>query len=164
MCRDRSCTMCCPGINIFKKKKKKQEHDTVESQTPMVAHGARLSDKTRPKLSARARLAHPLIRSTLHTLLSTLNKSCHITTAHPSSSSSPPTQETSDVCNDCDGGGHPTQNAAAAHCPNARQSWRDTPYAGAESPNLPSYLVLASGIVWASDQICTRAVLPAASR
>ena len=22
MCRDRSCTLCCPGINIFKKKKK----------------------------------------------------------------------------------------------------------------------------------------------
>ena len=128
---------------------------------------ARLTDKTRPKLSARARLAvRKASFALLHILLSTLNKSCHTSTAHPSSSSTPPTQETSNVCNDCDGGGHPTQNAAAA-----RPLPERTPKLErcalrwdreSQSPFVPH--VLASGIVWASNQICTRAVLPAASR
>ena len=108
----------------------------------------------------------PQVHSTLYTLISTLNNSCHTSTAHPSSSLPPPTQEISNVCDDCDGGGHTNSAECNSGAPPGHRSklerWTSRFGRASQSHFVPH--VLASDVVWARDQICTRAALPATSR
>ena len=103
---------------------------------------------------------------TFYNLISTLNKPCHTSTAHSSSSSSssPPIQEISNVCNDCDNGGHVNSAEYSSGSPGRTSKLERSASRwdrGSQSHLVPH--VLASGVVWASDHTCTRAAFPAAS-
>ena len=148
----------------------KQEHHTVtvDSPTPMLAYGARFTDKTRPEPFRPRTAGCPHSPS-----FAPRSTPRHTSAAHLSLFSSLPfisaRTRNSNARNNCDGG-HLNSAECSGGTPPERTSKLERcaflSFARAGSPDPTSRVrhLLAYGVVWATDQISTRAILSAASR